>query len=393
MQNAERRALSEMILTNTRLIFPGGIRDGLEIVVEKGKIVAVRENRHARAEEVLDLHGNYLAPGFIDLHVHGALGRDTMEASAEAFRAIGDYHASGGTTSLLLTTATAPLDRVAGVLNAVRDCRRSIKQLVGVHVEGPFISKTKCGAQRAEFIQNPSRASVEQLLDHEDVIKRITIAPELPGALEAIDNFCAHGIKVSGGHSDAWDEQAREGFARGMCSVTHTFNCMSSARRRGIYRVGGLLEFALSEPQISCELIADGHHVSETLMKMLYRAKGPGGICLVTDATAGAGLPDQSRFSLFGQDCIVEQGVCLLADRSVLAGSASRMIDLVRTMVMKVNVPLHEAVTMATENPARAVGLEAKGCLEVGADADLVVLSPELEVLRTFNNGEEIWSH
>jgi len=393
MQNAERRALSEMILTNTRLIFPGGIRDGLEIVVEKGKIVAVRENRHARAEEVLDLHGNYLAPGFIDLHVHGALGRDTMEASAEAFRAIGDYHASGGTTSLLLTTATAPLDRVAGVLNAVRDCRRSIKQLAGVHVEGPFISKTKCGAQRAEFIQNPSRASVEQLLDHEDVIKRITIAPELPGALEAIDNFCAHGIKVSGGHSDAWDEQAREGFARGMRSVTHTFNCMSSARRRGIYRVGGLLEFALSEPQISCELIADGHHVSETLMKMLYRAKGPGGICLVTDATAGAGLPDQSRFSLFGQDCIVEQGVCLLADRSVLAGSASRMIDLVRTMVMKVNVPLQEAVRMATENPARAVGLEAKGCLEVGADADLVVLSPELEVLRTFNNGEEIWSH
>jgi N-acetylglucosamine-6-phosphate deacetylase len=222
------------------------------------------------------------------------------------------------------------------------------------------------------------------------VIKRITIAPELWGALEAIENFQAHRISVSGGHSDAWDEEAREGFARGMRSVTHTFNCMSSVRRRGIYRVGGLLEFALSEPRIGCELIADGHHVSETLMKMLYRAKGPRGICLVTDATAGAGLPNGSQFSLFGRDCVVEDGVCLLADRSALAGSASRMIDLVRTMIMKVNVPLHEAVMMATENPARAIGLETKGRLEVGADADLVVLSPELEVVRTLVGGEEI---
>ena len=379
-----------MILTNARLIFRDDIRDGLELVVEKGKITAIREPSHARANEVVDLHGNYLAPGFIDLHVHGALGRDTMEASAEAFQVICDYHASGGTTALLLTTATAPIDRIADVLNVVRGCRCSITRIAGVHVEGPFISKAKCGAQRAEFIQSPSRASVRQLLDYADVIKRITIAPELPGALETIENFYAHGINVSGGHSDALDEQAREGFARGMRSVTHTFNCMSSTRRRGIYRVGGLLEFALSEPRIGCELIADGQHVSATLMKMLYRAKGAGGICLVTDATAGAGLPNGSQFSLFGKDCIVEDGVCLLADRSALAGSASRMIDLVRTMIMKVNVPLHEAVMMATENPARAIGLETKGRLEAGADADLVVLSRELEVVRTLACGEEI---
>jgi N-acetylglucosamine-6-phosphate deacetylase len=395
-----------MIFSNARLIFRDGIRDGLELVVEKGKITAIRERSHARANEVLDLHGNYLAPGFIDLHVHGALGRDSMEASAETFQAICDYHASGGTTSLLLTTATAPMDKLVEVLNAVRDClqrrasfasaqdrlrsRATTNQIAGVHVEGPFISKGKCGAQRAEFIQSPSRASVQQLLDYADVIKRITIAPELPGALETIESFYAHKISVSGGHSDAWDEEAREGFARGMRSVTHTFNCMSSARRRGIYRVGGLLEFALSEPRISCELIADGQHVSATLMKMLYRAKGAGGICLVTDATAGAGLPNGSQFSLFGKDCIVEDGVCLLADRSALAGSASRIIDLVRTMIMKVNVPLHEAVMMATENPARAIGLETKGRLEVGADSDLVVLSPELEVVQTLAGGEEI---
>jgi N-acetylglucosamine-6-phosphate deacetylase len=390
MLNAKHRALSEMIFTNARLIFRDGIQEGLELVVEKGKITAIREHSHARANEVLDLHGNYLAPGFIDLHVHGALGHDSMEGSAEAFQAICDYHASGGTTALLLTTATAPLDRITDVLNAVRDCRCLITRIAGVHVEGPFISKAKCGAQRAEFIQNPSQASVQQLLDHANVIKRITIAPELQEAPKTIEDFYTQGISVSGGHSDAWDEEAREGFVRGMRSVTHTFNCMSSARRRGIYRVGGLLEFALSEPRIGCELIADGQHVSATLMKMLYRAKGPGGICLVTDATAGAGLPNGSRFSLFGRDCIVEDGVCLLADRSALAGGVSRMIDLVRTMIMKVNVPPHEAVMMATENPARAIGLETKGRLEVGADADLVVLSPELEVVRTLAGGEEI---
>ena len=389
-----------MIFTNARFIFPDGIREGLEVVVADGKIVAInpcllrlqRTGEQVRENELIDLNGNYLAPGFIDLHVHGALGRDTMEASAEAFRAICDFHASGGTTSLLLTTATAPLDEIVEVLQAVRDCRSGIRPIAGVHVEGPFISKAKAGAQRAEFIQDPSPTAVRQLLEHADVIKRVTIAPELPGALDAIKILCARGISVSGGHSDAWDEDAHAAFKHGMRSVTHMFNCMSSARRRGVYRVAGLLEFALSEPEISCELIADGHHVSPTLMKMLYRAKDADGICLVTDATAGAGLPDGSQFSLFGNRCVVENGVCLLADHSALAGSGARMIDLIQTMVRDVNVPLDEAVAMATTNPARAIGLKAKGSLSVGADADLVVLSPQLAVVRTFVAGEEIWS-
>ncbi len=380
-----------MILKNARLIFPDGIRDGLEVVVHDGKIDAIRPPALTRGKDVVDLAGNYLAPGFIDLHVHGARGHDTMEGSAEAFRAICDFHASGGTTSLLLTTAAAPIASLVELLKAARNFRPLIGAIAGVHVEGPFISKAKCGAQRPEFIQNPSPAAVQRLLEHADVIKHVTIAPELPGALAAIENFHTHGITVSGGHSNAWDEEARAGFEHGMRSVTHTFNCMSSARRRGVYRVGGLLEFALSERQISCELIADGHHVSPTLMKMLYRAKGPGGICLVTDATAGAGLPDGSQFSLFGNDCMVEGGVCLLGDHSALAGGASRMIDLVRNMVHDVAVPMHEAVAMVTQNPARALGLEAKGRLRVGADADLVILSPDLEILRTFAAGEQIW--
>jgi N-acetylglucosamine-6-phosphate deacetylase len=388
----------QMIFTNARLIFADGIRDGLELVVQEGKIAAIRpptpglrrSDQPVHGKDVIDLNGNYVAPGFIDLHVHGALGHDTMEASAEAFGSICQYHATGGTTSLLLTTATAPLIEIGKVLQAIRDFRSTTSPIAGVHVEGPFISKAKAGAQRAEFIQDPSPTAVRQLLEYADVLKRVTIAPELPGAFEAIELFHASAISVSGGHSDAWVEDAQAAFNRGMRSVTHTFNCMSSARRRGVYRVAGLLEFALSEPEISCELIADDHHVSPTLMKMLYRAKGAKGICLVTDATAGAGLSEGSQFTLFGKNCIVENGVCILADHSALAGSAARMIDLVRVMVREVNVPLHEAIAMATENPARAIGLQTKGQLVVGADADLVVLSPQLDVVRTFRCGEGV---
>jgi len=380
-----------MIFQNARLIFPDGIRDGLELVVENGKISAIGEQTHRQGKEIVDLRGNYLAPGFIDLHVHGAMGRDTMQASTKAFRTICDYHASGGTTSLLLTTATSPIKSIVKVVNEVRDAKSSIKQIAGVHVEGPFISKTKPGAQRASLMRTPTRRMYKPLLNHSDVIKRMTLAPELPGVLALIDELRERNISASGGHSDAWEDHARTAFEHGMRSVTHTFNCMSSTRRRGIDRVAGLLEFAMSEPGIICELIADGHHVSPTLMKMLYRAKNFTGICLVTDATAGAGLKDGSKFSLYGNKCIVEKGVCLLADRSALAGSASRMIDLVRTMVTKVGVPLHEAIAMATDTPAFVIGLTGKGQFKIGGVADLVVISPELEVLRTFIAGEEVF--
>ena len=388
---AKRNCLPRVIFKNGRLIFPNGIREGLDLLVENGMITAILVQAHAMGEKVVDLEGNYVAPGFIDLHVHGAMGRDTMQASAKAFRAICDYHASGGTTSLLLTTATAPIKAVVKVLNAVRDAKSSIKQIAGVHIEGPFISKAKPGAQRASLARNPTRRMYKPLLEHPDVVKRVTLAPELPGAVALIDELRKHNISVSGGHSDAWEDDARTAFEHGMRNVTHTFNCMSSARRRGVDRVAGLLEFAMSEPEIICELIADGYHVSPTLMKMLYRAKGFTGICLVTDATAGAGLPDGSKFSLYGTKCIVEKGVCLLADRSALAGSASRMIDLVRTMVTKVGAPLHEAVAMATDIPAFVIGLNSKGQFKIGGDADLVVISPELEVLRTFVAGEEVF--
>ncbi|MGI8820022.1 MAG: N-acetylglucosamine-6-phosphate deacetylase, partial [Chthoniobacterales bacterium] len=374
-------------------ILPSGVADGFEMVCREGKITEIRSADADRSTaHKIDLGGNYLGPGFVDLHLHGAKGRDTMEASADAFGAICDYHASGGTTSLLLTTATAPWSEILHVLEVARNLRGDFKQLAGIHLEGPFLSRQRAGAQRAEFICDPDEQKIAQLLEFSEVVKRVTLAPELPGALDAIEQLTSAGIAVSAGHSDAWDEEAQAAFGRGLRHTTHTFNCMSSARRRGASRVAGLLEFALSEPEIVCELIADGHHVSATLMRMLYRAKGTAGICLVTDATAGAGLPENAHFTLAGRECVARQGACWLADGSALAGSAARMIDLVRIAVREIGVPLPEAIGMATANPARAAGLAGKGKLEVGCDADFVVLSPALEVLQTFVGQEKIFS-
>ena len=382
--------LPPMILTNGRLIFPDRIEEGLSLRVTGGKITELGLLTPARGEEVIDLAGSFLAPGFIDLHVHGALGRDAMEGTAEAFRAICDYHAGGGTTSLLLTTVTAPLEEIVHVVRQLESARGTIPQLRGAHVEGPFISREKRGAQSAEFILEARGESVARLLQASSAIQRVTLAPEVPGALDLIARLTSDGIVSSGGHSAAWDEEARAGFERGMRQVTHTFNCMSSIRRRNGERVAGLLEFALSEPEIFCELIADGHHVGTTLMRMLYRAKGAAGICLVTDATAGAGLPNDSRFTLGGAECLIRDGVCWMADGSALAGSAARMIDLVRRMVEEVGAPLHEAVRMATETPARAMGWKSKGVLEVGRDADLLILTSDLKIERVLLEGRAL---
>lgn len=376
-----------MIFTNGRLIFPDRIADGLSLRAEGGRIVEIGALAPGAGEEVVDLAGDFLAPGFIDLHVHGAVGRDTMEGTAEAFCAICDYHAAGGTTSLLLTTVTAPMEEIVRVVRAIESETGKIPQLLGAHVEGPFISPEKHGAQRTDFIVEPRAELVAALLEHPEAIKRVTLAPEVTGALDLITCLTKSGIASSGGHSNAWEEEARAGFEAGMRQVTHTFNCMSSLRRRQGERVAGLLEFALSEPEIFCELIADGHHVGTTLMRMLYRAKGAEGIYLVTDATAGAGLPNESRFELGGAECLVRDGACWMANGSALAGSASRMIDLVRRMVREVGIPVHEAVRMATETPARAMAWQGQGVLAEGMDADFVLLSPELEVQRVFFRG------
>lgn len=387
--------MTNFLFKNARLVFPDRIEPRGDLRVAEGRIAAIGPSLNPEpGDMLLELGGRFLAPGFIDLHLHGAMGRDAMEATPEAFEAICQAHAKGGTTALALTTVAAPAEDLVAVLRAAEAYRKEPHdgaQLLGIHLEGPYFSPEKRGAHRPEQLRLPSPADYMPLLEWAQVMTQVTLAPELPGALGLIEALRARGVRVSGGHSDAWDEEACAAFAHGMEGVTHTFNCMSSARRRGPYREAGLLEFALSEPGILCELIADGRHVSPTLMRMLYHAKGPGGIALVTDATAGAGLPEGTPFRLGEMECVVRDQVGLTADGKALAGSTSLMIHLVRTLVREAEVPLVEAIRMATFNPARALKLHSKGRLEPGADADLVLLSEELEVIATFVQGRRVF--
>ena len=188
-----------MIFRNARIIFPDGIHDGLEVETGNGRIVAIRTESSAAGRETIDLRKSYLAPGFVDLHIHGALGRDTMEATADAFKAICGYHASGGTTSLLLTTATAPIKAILDVVKAARRTATKLKQIAGVHVEGPYLSKSKPGAQRMNLMRKPTPKTYAPLLQHGDIIRRMTIAPELPGAISLIDELVRNEISPSSG--------------------------------------------------------------------------------------------------------------------------------------------------------------------------------------------------
>src|SRR3954471_13556716 len=319
-----------MLFRNANLILPDRIVPRGSLRTRGDKIVAVADHDVAplQDDEVYDVKGRFLSPGFIDLHIHGAMNRDAMEADPAAFRIICDYHASGGTTALALTTVTATADRIFRVLHAVRKFREEEptgSRVLGVHIEGPYFSKDKPGAHPIDLIRNPSPAEYERWLSFDDCITQMTLAPELPGAIKLIETLVQAGIRVSGGHSNAWDEEAAEAFAHGMRQVTHTFNCMSSTRRRGPYRVAGLLEFAMSEPEILCELIADTRHVSPTLTRMLYQAKGPDGIALVTDAGGGAGLAEGETFTLGQIDGVVKGGVALTADGHALCSSTSTM--------------------------------------------------------------------
>ncbi|HEY5894689.1 MAG TPA: N-acetylglucosamine-6-phosphate deacetylase [Chthoniobacterales bacterium] len=387
-----------MLFTNAILILPDGLLPNawLEFSGE-GKITRFGTGQRPHDPVSMDLRENFVSPGFIDLHVHGAMRRDTMEASHEAFEEIATFHASGGTTSLALTTIAAPIQRIETVLHAARHFPNAHAgaRLLGIHIEGPYFSKEKSGAHSPDLLRAPDDASeIARLLAYSDIITQMTVAPELRGALRLITRLTEHGIIASGGHSDAWAEDAEAAFVHGMRQVTHSFNAMSSARRRGPFREAGLLEYAMSEPEIRCELIADGKHVSATLMRALYRAKGPDGIQLVTDATAGAGLEEGDLFSLGEFNCIVSDGVGMTADGQALAGSTARMIDCIKNMVELAGIPLFEAVRMATLNPALALdGKEQIGVLQPGAAADFAIFSPDFRVLQTWSRGRIIFEN
>jgi N-acetylglucosamine-6-phosphate deacetylase len=328
-------------------------------------------------------------PGFIDVHIHGAGGHDVMEGTDGALRSITRKVSEYGTTSLVATTVTASTDQT---LRAVEGIATYITQqyetdepraeILGIHLEGPFISKERRGVHPSEWIQLPSAETLNRLLKAAAGNARIlTIAPEVLGAAPCIDAAREAGLVVSMGHTDATYEQARAAMARGVRSATHVYNAM----RPFSHRDPGVIGAVLTTPEVNAELIADGVHVEEAAMKLLFLAKGAAHVTLVSDGLSATGMPD-GKYMLGGIEVIVSGGVCRNAD-GVLAGSTLTLDRALRNIVA-LGIPLPDAVRMLTLNPASLLGIEfKKGSLRVGADADILLLDEGLHLTGAWARG------
>ncbi|MFN3484068.1 MAG: N-acetylglucosamine-6-phosphate deacetylase [Planctomycetota bacterium] len=364
----------------------------LQAIVPAGGPVASGARR-------LDGHGLWACPGFIDLHVHGGRGADFMDATEEAFETIGRFHASGGTTAYLPTTATEAPEAILAAIDTAARCRDQEiggVEILGVHVEGPYMAPGKSGCHDPGFVRPPSREENRSYLDRAFVIRRMTLAPEIPGVLEFIRDAARQGIVPSGGHSDATLEETFRALDAGMSMITHLYSAMSSIVKRGPFRVPGMLEAALLSDRLATELIADLKHLPAELLLLAMKAKAERSVCFVTDAMRGAGMPDGTYTfgSARGTPAVVEGGVARNLSNTGFASSTARMIDLVRNGVEALGLSLEQAVRRASLIPALLAGVaDRKGTLEPGKDADVVLLSdePRLEVRWTLARGQVIY--
>ena len=369
------------------------------LLMDDGSIVEVtsRAAREAPTNiRLVDFADGILAPGFIDLHIHGGAGHDVMEAGAGALPPVERLLVSHGVSSYFPTTVTAPLDATLSALTRLADAIEAAGRSpqpqngelrarpLGIHLEGPFISHKRRGVHPPENLLAPSPAAFDRFWQAaRGHIRVLTIAPELPGALEVIKLASSRGVCVSLGHSNADLDAARAGFAAGARHATHTFNAM----RPLDHRDPGILGEVLTDSRLSAEIIADGIHVDPVIVQLFLKAKGPEAAVLITDATAATGMPD-GRYRLGSLEVEVKDGRCMVGDS--LAGSVLTMDRAVRNVMQFAQWDLQPAVRLATLNPARVAGVKSGGTLQAGAPADLVVLSPSGEVRKTIIRGAGI---
>ena len=361
------------------------------VLVEDDRIVAVGREIHIPADaRRLKVPDTTCVPGFIDLHVHGAGGHDLMEGSAEAMAAVGRTLAARGTTAYFPTTLTASMPRTLAALESLGDLVRRmqspppklIAQPLGIHMEGPFLNPLRKGVHPAQHILAPTPELFENFYGAAGGALRIlTLAPEAEGAEPVLRRALERSVLVGMGHTDATFEQAERAAGLGVRHVIHMFNAM----RPFAHRDPGVIAATLLDQRLSAELIADGVHVSEPAIRLLVRAKGPGGVLLVTDGMAAVGMPDGTY--RLGEDEITVQGPEARSRDGLLAGSVLTLDRAIRNVVQFTGLPLREVVQMATLNQARLMGLERKGRIATGADADLVLLTPSLEVAAVCTRG------
>lgn len=356
--------------------------------VRDGRIVGVWDLESGQApvpDPASLVEGDYISPGYVDLHVHGGGGADFMDCDPEAVTTITNLHARHGTTALLATTLTAPESLILSAIRAVNAAPQTGARVVGFHIEGPFINPKMKGAQDERYIRLPSADEIDRWMAAGSPAHRwhVTLAPELEGALGVIQHAVGRGAVVSAGHTDATYAQMKTAKEAGLSHLTHLFNAMCGLH----HREPGTAGAALVLPDMTVELIADGVHLHPAILDLTVRARERSEVILVTDAMRAAGLGD-GRYPLGELLATVKNGVARLGD-GALAGSVLTMEAAVRNMVNLVGIPLYHAVAMASVNPARRHGLEREvGSLEPGKRADIAVLDEDLQVRLTMVGGQ-----
>lgn len=375
-------------IKNGQVITPYRIIPGGTVLVEGKKILAVSEYDIPASDALeIDAHGKYIAPGFIDLHIHGGGGSDFMDGDVEAFLTVAEKHVQYGTTSMVPTTLSSD---TASLMDAVqlydkahaRNTRGS--EFLGIHLEGPYFAMNQRGAQDPRYIRDPDPAEYKAVLESTSSVVRWSAAPELPGSLEFGHYLKSRGILAAIAHTDAIYEEVLEALECGYTHATHLYSAMSGVTRRNAFRYAGAIESAFLLDEMTVEIIADGIHLPPPLLKLVYKIKGADKTALITDAMRAAGMPPgESILGALhnGLKVIVEDDVAKLPDRSSFAGSVATADRLVRNMVQLADVPLIDAIKMITSTPAAIMNVaDRKGSLVAGKDADIVIFDANINM-------------
>ena len=383
---------------NAKLITDSGVvPDGMVIVHGDRIDYAGPRGEVPERADVIDASGLYLAPGFVDIHVHGGAGSDFMDAADADIETVFRYHAAHGTTSLCPTTATAPLDEILTSLEAIARYRNGLQlfgRALGAHIEGPYLAMTKRGCHLPQFVHNPEEREWRKMLERGPVAS-MTLAPELPGARALVEELHRRGANANAGHSEALYQEMEEAADWGMRHVTHLYCAMTDAmnnRWRGTPnpRSGGIVEAVYLDERLSSELITDGKHLSPEMLKLAFRNKGYEKLAIVTDAMRGAGMPDgEYAFGpRHGMRATVKNGEARVPDGTALASSVFPMNAMVRVFRDLAGCPLWQAVRMASLTPAQIVHKDDQiGSLAPGKFADLLIIDEQVRVQATYIGG------
>ncbi len=371
-----------LALKNGKIILENEIKEGHALVFDDKILGIVPENEVPTEAEIIDANGGYIAPGLIDLHIHGYLGKDVCDGSVESIKTISRGIIENGVTGYLPTTMTVDMSTIVSAIEACRavmeDKEFSGANVLGVHAEGPFISASKKGAQDERYILKPDADFVKK---YSDTIKIITLAPEEDNDFSAIKKIADEtDVVISMGHTSADYKTAMASTEAGVSHATHLFNAMTPLTHRAPGVVGAALNSC-----VSCELIVDTYHVDAALFETVYKLKGRK-LCFITDCLPAGGLPE-GEYTLGGAKIIYRDNICRLVDGTI-AGSVLRLNKGVWNVYKNSNIPLYECVNCASLNPATVLGIaDKKGSLSLGKDADIIVLDENFNLKKTIIGG------